>query len=477
MADSIIRAYLAKRGYAVPDQDWYTQISDFQDWYEGYVKEFHSYRVYNGSSYVNRRRRGLHMAKTIAEDHANLLLNEKVKINVPEEFTERFNQILQENEFRVLGNNLVELAFALGTGAFMEYQSAGVTPSILIDYIRAPMIYPISWSQRRISECAFGSIERRENKKVYFIAIHRLIDGKYVVENVYLDESGKQISNPPGVEPIVETGSPIPLFQIIRPNVINNLSLDNPMGISIYGNALDLLRSVDLIWDSYINEFDLGRKRIMVPLSMAKIAMEKDGVSAPIFDPSDTVFYVYEQSSDGKNDLKEFNPSIRANEHEAGLQRALNMLSKKCGLGNDRYRFDSSGVKTATEVISEKSELYQNLKKNEILLQQALISMTRALAFLAGYDPNMEVGVSFDDSIIEDSSKEKDDHIKLVGAGLESKESAIMDIRNCSPEDARWELQKIAKESMITGTPDDWYAQDGDLNDAGTSENIDPTGG
>ena len=52
MADSIIRAYLQNRGYAVPDADWYGQIADYQDWYEGYVKKFHEYRVYNGTSYV-----------------------------------------------------------------------------------------------------------------------------------------------------------------------------------------------------------------------------------------------------------------------------------------------------------------------------------------------------------------------------------------------------------------------------------------
>lgn len=460
MTDFIIREYLHKRGYAVPDPDWYNQISDYQDWYEGYVNDFHAYRVYNGTSYVGCRRKSLRMAKTICEDHANLLLNERVQINVPEDFTERLNDILRDNEFSVLGNNLVELAFALGTGAFVEYLSAEQQP--VIDYIRAPMIYPISWSQRRITECAFGSIQRIAGKKTYYIAIHRKgSDGRYVVENIYLSDNGKQIKNPDQIMPIVETGSSVPLFQIIRPNVVNNYSLDNPMGISIYGNALDLLQSVDLIWDSYINEFDLGRKRLMVPLSMAKIKMAQEGASAPMFDPKDTIFYVYQQSEDGKNDLKDFNPTIRAAEHETGLQRALNLLAKKCGLGNDRYRFDASGVKTATEVISEKSELYQNLQKNEILLRQALVGMTRALAQLSGYDPDLEVNISFDDSVIEDSSAKKDDHIKLVNAGLESKVSAIMDICKCAQEDAQQELQRIAKESQITGMPDDWYAQDG----------------
>ena len=464
---TIIRDYLTRRGYTPPDVDWYKQISLYQGWYEGYVDSFHRYQVFNGTGFTGRHRRSLRMAKVIAEDHANLLLNEKVQINVDAGFDEELKDILRDNEFTVLGNNLVELAFALGTAAFVEYKDANGQP--VIDYIRAPMIYPISWSRRRITECAFASVQMRQGKTVYYIMIHRLENGRYLVENVYLDDAGKPLPPPAGVKPVVDTGSPIPLYQIVRPNIINNYALDNPMGMSVYGNSLDLLQSVDLIWDSYVNEFDLGRKRIMVPMSMAKIQMAQDGTSAPLFDPNDTTFYVYKQSDDGKNDLKEINMAIRAQEHEAGLQRALNLLAKKCGLGDDRYRFDQDGVKTDTEVISDKSELYQNLQKNEILFRQALIGMTRALAYLSGHDPDLEVNISFDDSIIEDSSAKKDDHIKLVSAGLESKVSAIADIRKCSLKEAEAELSRIAKEAQITGTPDDWFDDEGgDGNDAGT---------
>ena len=95
--------------------------------------------------------------------------------------------------------------------------------------------------------------------------------------------------------------------------------------------------------------------------------------------------------------------------------------------------------------------------------------MTRALAYLSGHDPDLEVNISFDDSIIEDSSAKKDDHIKLVSAGLESKVSAIADIRKCSLKEAEAELSRIAKEAQITGTPDDWFDDEGgDGNDAGT---------
>ena len=36
------------------------------------------------------------------------------------------------------------------------------------------------------------------------------------------------------------------------------------MGIAIFANAIDTLKKLDMEFDSYCNEFDLGRKRILV---------------------------------------------------------------------------------------------------------------------------------------------------------------------------------------------------------------------
>ena len=140
-------------------------------------------------------------------------------------------------------------------------------------------------------------------------------------------------------------------------------------------------KAVDLIFDSYVNEFVLGKKRILVPMSAAKIQMQNDGVIAPVFDSSDTVYY--QMPGDETSDLKltEVDMSIRSQEHEQGIQRSLDILSLKTGLGTGRYQFDSSGVKTATEVISDKSDLYQNRQKNAIVINTALVDMVSAISF------------------------------------------------------------------------------------------------
>ena len=245
--------------------------------------------------------------------------------------------------------------------------------------------------------------------------------------------------------------------------------MDSPLGISVYANSINQLKGCDLIYDSYVNEFVLGRKRILVPISAARIQMQQDGVAAPAFDPSDSVYY--QMSGDRESDLKltEVDMTIRSQEHELGIQRSLDILSLKTGLGTGRYQFDSSGVKTATEVISDKSDLYQNRQKNAIVINAALVNMVAAVAFLdTGHE--VDATVDFDDSIIEDTNTTIDKNIKLVQSGLRSKLTAIMEINKCDEKEAKKELERIAGDNQITGQDVDWT----DMGDDEEEESNDP---
>ena len=111
---------------------------------------------------------------------------------------------------------------------------------------------------------------------------------------------------------------------------------------------------------------------------------------------------------------------IRYQAHDSGLQTALNLLSFKCGMGKDRYNFQDGQVKTATEVVSEKSDLFQSLKKHELLLRDALIGLYTAVAGLLGLSAP-EVTVNFDDSIIEDSDARRATDRQDVRDGLMTK--------------------------------------------------------
>jgi len=400
-----IQEYLEKQGYNVASDETTSHHDEWLNWYEGYVKDFHHYTVYNGIDMVGKDRYALGMAKTISEDWANLLLNEKVKIYTNTDFDKQLEKVFEYNNFRVKGNQLIELSFALGTGAFVEYLDAD--GEVVIDFIRAGMIYPLSWDNGYINECAFGSVRERDGNKQYYIQIHKYENKQYIIENHIVDaESGADLELDEGMADKVATGISIPLFQIITPNVVNNIDLDSPYGISVYANAISQLKGCDLVFDSYMNEFELGKRKIMVPLSMAKIQLSESGAARPVFDKNDSVFYAIPGDRDNNGKIDTYDPEIRADSHDKGINKALDLLSFKCGMGTGRYKFENGNVKTATEVISDKSELYQSLKKHEIVLESAIKGMVKAIGQLLGKEID-EVNIDFDDSIIQDKESER----------------------------------------------------------------------
>lgn len=424
--NQVIR-YLQKQGLTVVDTSASSDIEQWLAWYKGKVPSFHDYSVYNGIKHIGRERASLGMASRVCEDWADLLLNEKVKISTPNEvFNNKLAEVLDTNSFYANANRLVELTFALGTGAFVAYLDTD--GGIVIDYIRADMVYPITVKGGRVTECVFASALSVDGDDVYYIQTHLLTVNGYVIRNKYISaKTGAEIAPPDDVAPEVTTGLKTPLFAIIKPNKTNRRKVDSPFGVSCFAGAIDQLKAVDLVYDSMLNEFNLGKKRIFVPLSMARMQGSADTGLTPVFDNKDVVFHAVPENADSDNKITESDMKLRVAEHTQGLGEALKLLSLACGLGADRYNFDTSrGLQTATAVISEKSELYQSKSKHELVLRGALKELVVAIGALLGVDVKPhEVNIDFDDSIIVDKESERAKRMQEVTAGIISKEEYL----------------------------------------------------
>lgn len=414
-----ITEYLTRNGYTAVDDTYYAQIALWQSWYQGKVNSFHTYTQYNGQRKVTRQRKTMGMAKRFCEDWAALLLNEKVRISVGNEAAQAaMDEILKRNRFSVRANQLVELAFALGTGAFVEYLDGG---EVVIDYVRGSMIYPLAWDNGIITECAFASERKQGTEKYIYLNIHRRdAQGQYIIENKMFRRNRDTISPtdlPEGVADEVVTGSELPYFQIITPNIVNNVDLSSPMGISVFANAIDNLQNIDLVFDAYDNEFRLGKKRVLVPLTLTQTTMADSGVTKPVFDDNDVEFYVIDTGEQNTQKIEEMNGALRYDAFEAGIKTAINLAAYKCGFGENRYRFEGGTAMTATQVISQDSDLFRNLKKHELVLDAALQGLIKAVAQMAGIGIG-EITIEFDDSIIEDEDKARQRFMQEIREGL-----------------------------------------------------------
>ena len=442
-----IRKYLRNLGYSLISQDFYRQIYSWLEWYSGKVSSFHQYSQFNGKKAVKRSRYSLGMSKKVCEDWADLLLNEKTSVRVTEPEANAFlNNVLEKNNFRVRSNRLVEITYAMGTGAFVEYYDED---GIAIDYIRADMIYPLAWENGEITECAFASEKVIGGQKCVYLNMHIKENGCYKIINklfVKRKNGGLEEAQLPGyIAPEYYTGSVRPMFQIITPNIVNNFDPDNPMGISIFANSIDVLQGIDLVYDSYQNEFRLGKKRILIPAGMAHIHRDDTGIM-PIFDDNDTEFYVMNDKSLGE--LKEINMELRAEPHEKALKKNLDLLSAKCGLGSGRYSYENGSVKTATEVISDKNELYQSVRKHEIIIRRAVTELADSICRLGGFENN-EISTYFDDCVIEDTATLSDRALKELEHGIIDKTEYFMRVYNMSQAQAVQRVNEIKSRGSI----------------------------
>lgn len=437
--------YFKKKGINTLPSSFYAKIAEWESWYVGNVRRFTYYKVYTGrGSYSKRKRHSLGMAKKACEDMADLLLNEKVSIVLDDEATDSYvHNVLEKNNFETLGNEYQERKSYTGTVAYVPYienMTVGAMGEVTggrikINYVTGKNIFPITWENGKVLEVVFAFPKTYCQKKYLHLQHHKIgEDGNYIIENVVLlvtagsttgqeltEEEWREISVFADVPGEILTGSSEPQFSIDKLNIVNNADAEddeNPMGIAVFANSIDVLRKIDTEYDSYANEFDLGRKRIFVSPEMAT-----DEHGNKVFDETDTVFYALpEETLKGDKPIYEVNMELRAEQHSKAINDDLNFLSFKCGFGTERYKFERGTITTATEVISENSDMYRNLCKHKIILNKALEELIRIIIRLGialGESLNLEtkITINFDDSIIEDKEAERQSDRQDVSMG------------------------------------------------------------
>ena len=464
-----LQQFFSSQGYDISEKiNWESYISTWNSWYIGKVRKFHTYYIYNGQRKVKMEKKSMQGAKKVSEDWADLLFNERVKINLKKKKdTEMLNEILRQNNATVTINRGIEKSFALGTGALvvsvqdMEQDETNNTidvtnSKIKLEFVEAKKIIPLTWENGIIKECAFITVKYKKGQTYIYIAMHILNEVQnYVIKNYMFKgkynsfvEANKEEKE--GFIDEFDTKSNIPWFSIITPNICNNIDSESPFGISVYANSIDTLKSLDNAYDGLDNEVTIGRRRTFVAEEM--LAYD-EGEQRMVFDPNDISVYRMPKGFNKDSMIEHDDADLRTSSYIDAANYQLNILSSKVGFGNERYKFDGQAIQTATGVISENSDMFRTIKKHEQVLENSLTTIVKAIAYASSTFGNQiidatKVTIDFDDSIIEDRGAEQVRAMQEVSQGLRSKVSYMTKHQGLNEEQAQEELKKIQEEKM-----------------------------
>lgn len=442
-----------------------TNIDQWKSWYQGNVKGFHNYFIYNGRNKVKQQRFTLNMSKEISEDWSDILWSEKCKISMKDEKSNaQFVELTNKLDLYVLINRVLEKAGALGTAGTVVsiYDIKASEDNLVLDVSEAKTridivdvddIYPLSWDNTGITECAFKSIRFVEGKKYVICSVHKLNEqGNYVIYNhLFIETNGNltEIGTPEDTLDGFETKSNVKWFSIFRPLLTNNVCKNNPFGIPYIANAIDCLKSVDIDFDAFKNEVKDSRKRTFVRADMLSY---DDGQQKMVFDPNDISVYVLPKGASKDDLIQSDTENLRTGELIEALNTSLNILGNKVGFGENHYHFNGQVLSTATAVVSSNSKMFRRKKKLEIGYESSIYDLIMAVCYASTtfgqYNINStDMVIQFDDSIIEDKEAESNRAMREVNAGLISKVEYRMKIFGETREIAEEAIRKIKEEN------------------------------
>ena len=443
----------------------------------------------------------MNAAKAVCAELASLVWGEECDINVtingrestdenPDPLNAFVHKIFCENAFSEKMQELIEQALALGGAAVKvwheeRHDSEGnVVPDtgvIRLGYSMADQFVPTAWDNAKITEGVF--ISRKAKGGYYYTRLewHKWDGLTYTVTNeLYRSEMqrGAEADSQDilgvrwplaDVYPYLEAETVIPvgesLFSYFRTPIANNVDDNSPLGVSMYANALETLHALDICYDSFVREFRLGKKRIIVPAQLISTVVDPDtGAVRRYFNPGDEVYEALSTNSPEDLKITDTSVELRVEEHIAALNAFLSILCLQVGFSSSTFSFDEhGGMKTATEVVSENSKTFKTIRTVQNQLRPMLEHLVRNIIDVAGlYGTEFEgqsveslaangyhVNVVFDDGVTQDRQTNINEGVMLVGAGLLSKYTFMTDAKygqGLTPEQAEAELARIREE-------------------------------
>lgn len=336
--------------------------------------------------------------------------------------------------------------------------------SINVEYVQADCFYPVKYgSDGSITAAAF--IEKKTIGETYYTRLeYHEFDGtkEKIINKAYKSSMKDSIGVEIPLAVVDEWQSLLPetevnniekpMFAYFKIPIANNVDTYSPLGESVFGRAIDLIREADKQYSRSLWEFESAERAIDVDTTAFKINPKTGKPEVPqgkerLFRTMDA-----EGGQNGKTFYETFSPEIRDESHARGLNSLLRLIEFNCGLAYGTLSDPQEESKTATEVKQSKQRSYSTVSDIQKSLQSALEHLVYIMdVYVSLYNLSgkgeYEVSFVWDDSIVVDAEAERLRDIQEMREGIMSKVEYRMKWYGEDEKTARKKIAEVEEEN------------------------------
>lgn len=385
----------------------------------------------NSASWNSGRIISLCLASAISREFSRLVLAETEISAVGDSYIS-----LQFEKLRPKLPVIVEQACAMGGIIIKPYLSNG---QIYVDTVLPESFFAVDFSEDTVTSAVFPE-QLIIGKNCYTrLEFHRFDPKKKVCvirnqcyRSNSVDSLGSlcslsEVPNWNGMQEVtVLENVDRPLFAYFRMPFANIIDYENPLGISVYENAEDLIRQADVQWERIIWEFESGERAI----DAAEDIFRYNQNGKPVLPKGrERMFRTYDVQATGKPFIETFSPEIRDISLFNGLNRIFQRIEFNCGLAYGTLSDPQTVEKTAEEIRTSKQRSYTQISAIQRNLEFTLENLIYIYNYYAEYfglsQTDAVLSCVWGDSVLEDTDKEFQRRLQMVSAGILTKEKFI----------------------------------------------------
>ncbi len=374
--------------------------------------------MYRGKApWVDEYIKSLRIEQGICREFSDIVLSElNIKVS-----NDRLNNIMQ-NCMVMLSENMQA---GLAGGSFIIKPLGGDK----YEFVTADRFMPLGFSSNGdLTGAVFISFKQINEFHYKRFEVHELTENGLRIKNfAYRSKSESEIGKLCDLSDVYEWASlpadvTYPLNRIdfgFYRNPIKNEVDGSFSGISIFDNAVELIKKADTQFGRLEWEFESGERAINVDIAALQATPVNDNKTCYSTPHLNKRLYRGLNLDGGSGDLyKEFSPAFRDENIINGLEQIKRAIEFNVGLAYGDLSDAQSVEKTATEIKHSKQRKYNRVNAIEKKLAKCLEDFCFGLAFYNGLTKSgYTFNCSFSDSILTDEETERKQDLQDVSIG------------------------------------------------------------